>query len=133
MPQGGVTSSAVLNVQISNTAKHSPPSKRFEAVLDSGASQCLFHSDFGKGIGLKIESGEKVETLGVNGDLTEVYLHNVSLYVPGGHILKIRAGFTPKLPLAGLLGMTGFFDHFKITFDPTANEFELQPIYQAQA
>ena len=45
MPQGGVAWSAVLNVQIGNTAKHSPPSRRFEAVLDSGASQCLFHSD----------------------------------------------------------------------------------------
>ena len=91
----------------------------------------MFHSDLGKAVGLKVESGERVETLGVNGDRTEVYLHSVSLYVSGGHILKIRAGFTPKLPLAGLLGMTGFFDHFKITFDPTANDFELQRIYQA--
>lgn len=122
--------SAVLHVQISNTFKHSPPTKRFEATLDSGASQCLFHSDVGKAIGLKIESGEKVETIGVDGNRTEIYLHNVSLHVPGGHILKIKAGFTPKLPLVGLLGMTGFFDNFKVIFDPTTNEFELQRIYK---
>lgn len=121
----------MLLVQISNPATHSPPSKRFEAVLDTGAHQCVFHSDVGKAIGLKIDKGDKSETVGVNGDRTEVYLHNISLLVPGGHLLKIRAGFTPKLPLAGLLGMTGFFDHFKVTFDPTTNEFELERIYQS--
>lgn len=97
--------------------------------MDTGAHQCLFHSELGKAIGLKIDSGEKSETIGVNGDRTEVYLHSISLHVPGGHILKIRAGFTPKLPLIGLLGMTGFFDHFTVTFDPKTNEFELQRFY----
>ncbi len=62
MPQGGVAWSVVLNVQIGNTAKHSPPSRRFEAVLDSGVSQCLFHSDLGKAVGLKVESDKKVVT-----------------------------------------------------------------------
>lgn len=98
--------------------------------MDSGASLCLFHSDFGKAVGLRIESGEEKSITGVSGEL-KVYFHNVSLYVPGGYILKIKAGFTPQLPLAGLLGMEGFFEHFKVTFDATTNELELERIHRA--
>lgn len=48
-------------------------------------------------------------------------------------MVRIEAGFTDKLPVAGLLGMSGFFEHFKITFDPSAIPpgFELERIYKA--
>ena len=69
-------------------------------------------------IGLNIQAGEEDETTGVSGQRTKIYLHNVSLYIQG-QIIKIRAGFTGELPLAGLLGRIGFFEHFKITFDPS--------------
>src|SRR5215467_1132737 len=61
-----------------------------------------------------------------------LYLHNISLYIPGGNIIKIRAGFTDELPIAGLLGRKGFFEHFKVTFDPSNNPpgFELERIYR---
>jgi hypothetical protein len=60
-----------------------------------------------------------------------MYLHKVSLYVPG-HIIKIRAGFTDELRVAGLPGQMGFFEHFKVTFDPSNNPpgFELERIYR---
>ena len=129
--KGGVDWWAVLPVQISNSATHSPPCKKFEALIDSGASICIFHSHIGESIGLKIQSGEEDETTGVSGQRTKIYLHNVSLYVPS-HIIKIRAGFTSELPLAGLLGRVGFFEHFKITFDPsnTPPGVELERIYR---
>jgi aspartyl protease len=101
--------------------------------MDSGASQCLFHSDIGEAIGLNIEKGSLEETTGVSGEHTKIYVHPVTLHVPGGHMIKIEAGFTDKLPVAGLLGMSGFFEHFKITFDPSAIPpgFELERIYKA--
>jgi len=122
---------ALLPTQLSNTAKHSPPCRKFEALIDSGAAICMFHSSIGQAIGLNISKGEEDETTGVSGKPTKIYLHNVSLYVPG-HIIKIRAGFTDELPIAGLLGRVGFFEHFKITFDPSNNPpgFDLERIHR---
>src|SRR5207245_11255333 len=122
---------AVLTTQLSNTVKHSPPCRKFEALIDSGCAICMFHSSIGQSIGLNISKGEEDYTTGVSGKPTKIYLHNVSLYVPG-HIIKIRAGFSEALPLAGLLGRNGFFEHFKITFDPSNNPpgFDLERIYR---
>lgn len=123
---------AVVPVQISNPAKHSPPCRKFEAVIDSGASICLFHSSIGKGIGLNVEKGEVDKTVGISGVPTEIFKHTISLYVLG-NMFKIQAGFTPNLPLAGLLGRIGFFEHFRITFDPSSDPpgFDLERIYRA--
>ncbi len=78
---------------------------------------------------MDIEKGEPKQTLGINGPNT-VYMHDVSLYAPGG-VIAIRTGFSDALPIAGLLGMSGFFDHFTITFDPIGNRFTLDRLYQA--
>jgi predicted aspartyl protease len=118
-----------LSVRISNPAKHSPPSRRFEALIDTGASYCIFHSDIGRAVGIEIERGEHEQTVGVSGALTAIYIHTVSLYI-ATEIIKIRAAFSHDLPLAGLLGRRGFLEHFKFIFDPSSNppEFELQRI-----
>lgn len=131
--KGGFDWWALLPVQISNPAKHSPPTKRFEALVDSGASRCIFHASLGRAIGLNIEKGEHDQTVGVSGKPTVIYLHNVSLHVPGGHILKIKAAFTAELPMAGILGRNGFFEHFKVLFDPsgTTAGFEIERFYAA--
>ncbi len=123
---------AVVPVQISNPATHSPPCRKFEAVIDSGASLCLFHSSIGHSIGLRIDKGEEDETTGVSGVPTKIYRHTIHLHVLG-NMFKIRAGFADQLPLAGLLGRVGFFEHFKITFDPSSNPpgFDLERIYRA--
>lgn len=124
---------AVLPVRIANPAKHSPPCRPFEALIDSGAAICIFHSSIGESIGLNITKGEEDTTTGVSGKPTTIYLHNIALYVPGGNLIKIKAGFTAELPLAGLLGRTGFFEHFKVTFDPSNNlpGFEIERIHRA--
>lgn len=61
---------------------------------------------------------------------SNIFLHDISLYVPGG-MVATRVGFSDALPVAGLLGMTGFFEHFKVTFDPIAHCVELERIFRA--
>jgi hypothetical protein len=102
-------------------------------MIDSGASRCLFHASFGHAIGIVVEKGEEEKTMGVSGQATTVYLHDICLYIPGGHILRIRAGFTNDLPIAGLLGRRGFFDSFKISFDPAGVTpgFDIERFYVA--
>jgi hypothetical protein len=120
---------ASVPVNISLPTENVPRSKRFDAIIDSGASGCLFHGLIGRAIGLEIEKGRPAKTLGVSGP-ADLFLHEIKIYIPGGPITTM-AGFSDKLSLAGLLGMSGFFEHFKITFDATALRVELERIYQA--
>lgn len=131
--KGGFDWWAALPVQISNPGKHSPPTKKFEALVDTGASRCIFHATLGTAIGLNIEKGEESRTLGVSGKPTTIYLHPICLHVPGGHMLKIKAGFTQELPMAGILGRNGFLEHFRVVFDPSGATpgFEIERFYQA--
>jgi hypothetical protein len=80
----------------------------------------------GQAIGLDVEKGEVETTQGVAGP-TPIYLHDISLYVPGG-IIATRAGFSANLPAAGIVGMMSFFDNFKITLDPTGLRCELERV-----
>jgi hypothetical protein len=120
----------LLAVKIDYPAKHSPPSKRFEAVVDSGSQHTLFHSDIGKSIGIRVEKGIEASISGVVGGVkSPAFFHDVGLYV-GADIIRIRAGFCDKLPVAGILGRLGFFDNFFVTFDQSSDpgNFEIQRI-----
>jgi len=114
-------------VQIALPTKNAPRTKRFEATIDSGASRCLFHASIF--IGLDIEKGQVEETFGISGPARQ-YLHEIALYIPGG-VVTIHAGFSDDLPLAGLLGMNGFFEYFTVTFDPVGQLCILDRLHQA--
>lgn len=92
--------------------------RRFEAVVDSGSPNCLFHADIGKAHGLEIEAGQRGPLGGVIGGARgDVFYHKVKLVVPGG-LISIVAGFSDQLAVAAILGRHGFFEHYVITFDP---------------
>jgi len=107
--------SAVLPVQISLPAVSAPRTKRVEAIIDSGAGRCLFHANFAAAVGLDLKKGEREILNGIGGP-EETWLHDITLHAFGGPI-SIRAGFKENLPLAALLGMNGFFEHFNVYFD----------------
>lgn len=118
---------AMMNVQIALTVPNAPRTKRFEALIDSGASRCMFHAGFAVFLGIDLESGIREVTNGIGGK-EDVWLHDVFLYIPGGPV-KIKAGFKENLPVAGLLGTSGFFEHFNITFEAYAKQCVLERIY----
>jgi hypothetical protein len=118
-----------MNVQVARPERNAPRTKRFEAVIDSGATRCLFHASIAAHLGLDLKSGKREVTGGIGGP-EETWLHPIALYIPGGPV-KIEAAFKENLPLAGLLGMTGFFDQFNITFDSAAQQCVLERIFHA--
>ncbi|MCR4341554.1 MAG: hypothetical protein NUW01_16880 [Gemmatimonadaceae bacterium] len=123
----------VLHVRINNSAKHSPPTKRFEAIVDSGAPECYFHADIGKAIGIRLEDGIASSIGGIVGGVKiPIYYHSIGLYV-GADILQMKAGFSNKLSVAAILGRRGFFDNFIVTFDPGATPpgFDIQRLGRA--
>ena len=117
---------AVLDVQIARAAPNAPRTMRFEALIDSGATRCLFHAGFAEAIGIDLRAGE-VEILNGIGGPETTWLHDITLHVYGGP-LSIRAGFKESLPLAGLLGMNGFFEHFNVAFEGAAKRCILDRI-----
>ena len=128
--KGGFDSYAVIEVNLSLPGKDRPRSKRFEALIDSGTGRCIFLCTLGRAIGLDVENGEVEQSYGISGTATVSYLHDIHLYAPSG-VIAIRAAFTENLPVAGILGMRGFFEHFKVTFDPIAQRCELERIHRA--
>jgi hypothetical protein len=95
-------------------------------VVDSGAVISVFRDKLARSLGLNLESGERITMSGVGGRVT-VWLHDVVLELPGGPV-HARVGFQRDLPVMGLLGMDGFFEHFKVTFDGHARVCELERI-----
>ncbi|HET8826757.1 MAG TPA: hypothetical protein VFM77_16570 [Terriglobales bacterium] len=118
-----------LNVQLSLITPNSPRTKRFEAIIDSGATRCLFDWSIGDFLGIDRSKCKVEKTSGIGG-IEQVYVHEVLLHIPGGAV-TITAGFKEKLPVAGLLGMTGFFEHFRVTFDTVGKVCELERIFHA--
>ena len=92
----------------------------------------MFHASIASAIGIKLESGRKEQRMGISGGGGDVWVHPIQLYV-GMDLLSIEAAFSPDLPLAGLLGRSGFFEHYRITFDPAPYppELEIERIYRA--
>ena len=121
----------MLHVNLALPNPTAPRTKRFEAIIDSGATRCIFHADIGRHLGLDIQSGQLETTQGIGGS-TDTWVHEVFLYVPGGPV-KIHAGFKENLPIGGLLGMNGFFEYFIVQFIHSALHCEIDRIQEGQA
>jgi hypothetical protein len=67
--------------------------------------------------------------MGIGGQ-EDTYLHDVTLHIPGGPTTA-KVGFKAELPVAGLLGMNGFFEHFRVVFDGPGKFCSLERIYEA--
>jgi hypothetical protein len=126
---GGHLYSAVYNVQLSVAKSTAPRTKKFEAIIDSGATRCVFHSDLAGFLGLILTDGVQEITTGISGPQV-VWLHDVVLHIPGGSV-KVKAAFQKGLPIIGLLGVQGFFEHFTVTFDSAAQECRLERFYHS--
>jgi len=88
----------------------------------------MFHADIARHMSIDLTKCPTEKTVGIGGD-EMTFLHDVKLFVPGGPVI-ITAAFKEKLPIAGLLGMNGFFEHFRITFDGPARECTLDRIFR---
>jgi len=70
-------------------------------------------------------------TSGISGP-RETWVHPITLYIPGG-ATTIHAAFMENLPIGGLLGMNGFFEHFVVTFIHSARLCEIERIQTGMA
>jgi Aspartyl protease len=122
----------LLSVQLTLLLQNvSEPGKTRYAkcIVDSGAVFTVFHASFAKRLGIDLSTSERATVVGIGGSRS-LWLHDILLHLPGGSV-AVRAGFQEDLPVAGLLGMEGFFEHFRITFDGAAMQCELERIFKS--
>jgi len=93
------------------------------ALVDSGSPYCLFRADVAAAIGIRdITTGKSHQIGSVKKGVRDTcYFHKVTLFIESDWKIDVLAGFSSSLSVGGLLGRFGFFDHFYVTFDHSAN------------
>lgn len=111
----GVAWEPRLDVSIAYTGFES---NRIRALVDSGSVTTIFDASVGERLGIPIRSGPSERLQGfARTDETLVYFHEVLMLVAGASV-RTKVGFCFNLPVTALLGRHGFFDNFRVTFDP---------------
>jgi hypothetical protein len=85
----------------------------------------MFEASLARDLGLELKEGRPGNAQGIGGSAA-VWVHEVCLYLPGGDPVTTLVAFKEDLPAAGLLGMSGFFEYFKVTFDHSELCYELE-------
>ena len=100
-----------------------------DALIDSGADRCLFHTDLGREIGLDLEKGEKENFSGIEGGRIPAFLHKIQIQIVGmDKKIEVLAGFSSAPGVFAILGQEGFFDAFRIKFEKDHNVIEITPV-----
>jgi predicted aspartyl protease len=119
----GFTLQPMIRVSLFCNGKH----ESLRCVIDTGATDCMFHSSIAKSLGIDLTSGKPKTFYAVNGQPFNAYLHNVELKVHRLDIrIRIQAAFT-EASKESLLGQNGFFDYFEVTFRRFRNEMDIKP------
>ncbi len=114
-PSNGLTWEPRLDVSL---AYKGFESNRIRALVDSGSVATIFDASVGERLGIPIRSGASERLQGFSKtDDTLIYFHDVQLLVAGASV-RTKVGFCFGLPVTALLGRHGFFEHFRVTFDP---------------
>lgn len=100
-------------------------------LVDSGADECIFHSSVAENLGITLERGEPRTYYPIGQQAIQGYVHTVELQIYGfGERIQIEAGFTEKNEFC-LLGQSGFFENYEITFRGFEKSFEVRSKPQA--
>lgn len=95
------------------------------ALVDSGASDCIFSASLGEVLGLDVPTGKPYQFHAF--DLNEVcgFTHKVHLQVQGfSHWIEVEAVFI-EAEVMPLLGQRGFFENYQVVFERYKRSFEI--------
>ena len=123
-PNGRVARRPVLPIKLVNGTSE----LNCYAMVDSGADFCAFPLSFARILGLDPLTGVLDRTAGLGSDNVPTYFWNVGIDIQGTTQIEVYAGFTDGLEQwgIGLLGQTGFFDRFAVSFNLNRGIFEFE-------
>ncbi|MEW6556000.1 MAG: aspartyl protease family protein [Elusimicrobiota bacterium] len=94
------------------------------ALVDSGASICLFKPEIANHLGIEVEEGEEILLEGISGKIS-IYLHKVTIQI-GIDKFDATVGFSEEYTASfNLIGRKDFFDRFIISFNEKNKKLEL--------
>ena len=106
----------ILNVRLAKV--HDLWTPRSGSVVDSGSPFGMFPTALGEYLGIRVTEGVESMIGGIlKGDMEPIYFHTVKIQIASNWNITVKAGFTKKLAVAGILGRNGFFDNFCVRFD----------------
>ncbi|HMG76825.1 MAG TPA: aspartyl protease family protein [Pyrinomonadaceae bacterium] len=97
-------------------------------LVDTGATDCLFDRDVADDLGITLaDSDAKREYFGVGGNSLVGHIHPIRFQIQGfSEWIEIEAAFIDsKLPYQ-ILGQSGFFDNYEISFKRFRGRFEIK-------
>lgn len=95
------------------------------ALVDSGAVDCIFPESVGRLIGIDVRSGKPKTYFGIAKQAAPGFVHTVNLQVTGlSQWLTFEAGFVCA-DIDPLLGQTGFFETYQVIFERFRHQFEI--------
>ena len=97
-------------------------------LIDTGATDCLFDRDVADDLGIELKDSDvKREYFGVGGQSVIGHIHSVRLQIQGfAEWIDIDAGFVNTLLPYQLLGQSGFFDNYEVSFQRYRGRFEIK-------
>lgn len=97
----------------------------FLALVDSGASDCIFPESAGAVLGIDVPSGRPQKFYGLARQEAPGFVHSIQLQVTGfSHWVEIEAAFVTG-EIMPVLGQTGFFQNYQIVFERFKRQFEV--------
>jgi predicted aspartyl protease len=97
-------------------------------LVDTGATDCLFDRDVADDLRIKLADSDITrEYVGVGGQSVLGHIHVIRFQIQGfSEWVEIEVGFIDaKLPYQ-LLGQSGFFDNYEISFQRYRGRFEIK-------
>lgn len=95
--------------------------------LDTGADHCVFPASFAPFLGIDLLQLKKNMTGGVGSSANPTYYTEIEVSLGSGIQFKSLVGFTPAMDAQGigLLGQSGFFDYYTVSFYQQQNKFTI--------
>lgn len=101
-----------------------------EAIVDSGADDCVFPVSYASRLGLDIANNTRTFIFGGAGSKNQIaYFFDLKVTFEDFVSYKLPIGFSSALESVGigLLGQNGFFENFAVSFDLANRHFFLEP------
>ena len=111
---------------VSAILKHGKHEINIECLVDSGASESLFSLDIAHLLGIDLSKAKPQSYIGIGNISVQGFKNDVKLKLSGFDTwITFEAGFIDQNEMP-LLGHSGFFDNYEITFRAYQNRFEIK-------
>jgi len=81
----------------------------------------------GQVLGIDLQAGRLKRFAGISaGNFVDAYMHKIQMQIQGfSEMIDLEAAFTDSEWVSGILGQSGFFANYRVTFERFRGRFEV--------